>query len=162
MAPMDSVSARISNPTTTGSRPAGTPLFRVQDVHPHHQLPGAQNLGVDRGRGAPVSCQMRHLPYLTQTLQAATPWHLTLSNSCSCRRRDAKIKPAPQPTQSLNSRPSFQGEKGKGCGFPGSPSYAYLIQEAIAQRQIGGRVGGKDGSRLLGTSRCQAPTWVVL
>lgn len=71
-----------------------------------------------------------------------------------------KVSPTthPEPKQQAE----LPGEKGKGCGFPRSPSYSYLIQEAIAQRQIGGRVGGKDGSRLLGTSHCQAPTWVVL
>lgn len=151
--------ARISNPTTTGSRPV-RPCSVCPGWPSHHQHPGAQNLGVDRGRGPPVSCQLHHLALSHPSTQAATPWHLTLSNSGSWEGRCKKIKPAAQPTQTLNSRPSFQGEKGK-VAFPGSPSYTYVIQEAIAQRQVGDRVGWQRWKPSWDQS-LSVPTCVVL
>lgn len=56
--------------------------------------------------------------------------------------------------------PNKQGKSPDLLSISSAP--AYLIQEAIVQGQIWGRVSGKNGGCLFGTGHCQVPTCVVL
>lgn len=91
--------------------------------------------------------QVLHLPSLPQTL------HHRLRAICPTEARDTKVE------LTLGSQ---QTRQRLGLSAPGPSLHTHLIQEAIVQGQIGGRIGSKNGGCLFGTSHCQVPSCVVL